>query len=79
MTITNIENKSIPETQSNTYLKSKPKNTLENLTAKTIAEYILVGIIPREKIDYLSTEQQTLVKKEFNNLNRQLCVQMRPL
>ena len=55
------------------------ETTLENLTAKIIAEYILIGIIPREKINFLPPPQQTLVKTFFNKLNQQLCIQMRPL
>ena len=55
------------------------KTTFENLTAKTIAEYILIGIIPRKKFNTLSPQQQHLVKIHNNKLNQQLCVQMRPL
>ena len=55
------------------------ETTFEKLTAKTIAEYILIGRIPREKLIILPTQQQHLVKTHYNKLNQLLCVQMAPL
>jgi hypothetical protein len=53
--------------------------TLNNMTPKLIAEYILIGKIPRETLKSLSFQQQYLVKTEYNKLNQQLYVQALPL
>lgn len=49
------------------------------MTPKLIAEYILIGKIPRETLKSLSFQQQYLVKTEYNKLNQQLYVQALPL
>lgn len=53
--------------------------TLNNMTPKLIAEYILIGKFPREMLKSLSFQQQYLVKTEYNKLNQQLYVQALPL
>jgi hypothetical protein len=52
--------------------------TLNNMTPKLIAEYILIGNFPRETLKSLSFQQQYLVKTEYNKLIQQLYAQAPP-